>query len=88
MKAARTKGKVSVTHYLQQFAEGDPVVLFAESSVHEGLYHPRFHGKYGIVTGKQGKCYYVHIRDGGKEKKILVHPVHLNKVSHGQTTRA
>lgn len=85
MKAARAKGKISVTKYFQELHQGDNVVLCAESSVHEGLYHPRFHGKQGEVAGKQGACYYVQILDGGKGKKLLVHPIHLVKVSHGQT---
>ncbi len=88
MKDCRCRGKVSVTRYLQEFSVGDNAVLYAESSVHEGLYHPRFHGKQGEITGKQGRCYYIKTTDGGKEKQILVHPVHLRKVTYGQTTAA
>ncbi len=88
MKDIRRRGKVSVTRYMQEFTPGDNVTLNAESSVHKGLYHPRFHGKHGEIVGKQGSCYYVKTRDGGKEKNLLVHPIHLRKVTHGQTTAA
>lgn len=89
MKSSRSRGKLSLTRYLQEFTDGDDVLLIAESSVHEGLYHPRFHGKQGEVVGKQGSCYYIKITDGGKEKTLLVHPVHLSRVElHGKATIA
>ncbi|PIN70640.1 50S ribosomal protein L21e [Candidatus Woesearchaeota archaeon CG11_big_fil_rev_8_21_14_0_20_43_8] len=76
-KDIQDKGKISITRYLQEFETGDPVVLKADPSVHEGLYFPRFHGKAGIVDGKQGKCYQVVVKDHKKAKTIIVHPVHL-----------
>ncbi|MBI4441241.1 50S ribosomal protein L21e [Candidatus Woesearchaeota archaeon] len=88
MKSFRTRGKISVTRYLREFTNGEQVVLLADSAVHEGLYHPRFHGKNGEVVGKQGRCYYIKITDGGKNKQILVHPIHLTKVTNGQTATA
>lgn len=88
MKSARTRGKISMTRYLQNFNAGDKVILIADSSVHEGMYHPRFHGKEGQVLSQKGRCYYIQIRDGGKDKQIIVHPVHLTRIQHGQTTTA
>ena len=29
--------------------------------------------------GKKGNCYEVLIKDGGKEKTLIVHPIHLKK---------
>jgi len=79
-KAVRDKGKVPIRKYFQSFEEGDKVYLVAESGVQTGLYHPRFHGKAGTISKKQGTNYYVKIKDGEKAKRILVHPVHLKKV--------
>jgi len=61
------------------FVEGDRVLLSAEPAMQKSLYHPRFHGKTGKVLAKRGECYELQITDGGKEKMIIVHPVHLRK---------
>ena len=76
-KPLRNKGKISLRKYFQKLKDGDKVFLKAEPSVHEGMYLPRYHGKAGIVVGKQGNDYFVRITDGKKPKKLLVHPVHL-----------
>ena len=73
-------GKVSLRTYLQQLELGDKVGLVCESSVHKGIYYKRFHGKIAVVTKKQGFCYEVTLKEGGKNKKLVVHPVHLKKV--------
>ena len=76
-KNPKDKGKLGVTRYLKQFEIGQRVVLKAEPSVHEGLYHQRHHGKSGIVQQKRGGCYEVLISDFGNKKTLIVHPVHL-----------
>ncbi len=78
-KNVRAKGKVAIRNFFQSFNEGDRVNLVAEPGVQRGIYHPRFHGRTGVVTSKQGNSYYVKIKDGNKEKSIIVHPVHLKK---------
>lgn len=79
-KRRASRGKISITKYLQEFKKGDTVCLKAEPAVQHGMYFPRFHGKHGEITGKQGKCYLVKINDKTKEKELIVHPVHLKKV--------
>ena len=44
------------------------------------MYFRRFHGKAGKVTRKLGSCYEVTINDLGKEKRLIVHPVHLRRL--------
>ncbi len=78
-KKVRQKGKFSLRRFFQRMSEGDRVYLVAEPSVQKGMYFPRFHGKSGIIDGKQGSNYFVKIKDGNKEKRVLVHPVHLKK---------
>ena len=73
------KGKFSIARFFQNFSENERVVLKAESSYQRGMYFPRFHGKNGLVQGKQGNCYKVLINDSGKKKEVIVHPVHLKK---------
>jgi|TARA_Y100000310_G_C20270341_1_gene617691 large subunit ribosomal protein L21e len=79
-KNIRTKGKISLRRFFQRFKEGDKVYLSAEPAIQKGMYHPRFHGKAGIIKNKQGSNYHVEIKDGGKRKLILTHPVHLKKI--------
>ena len=79
-KNKRQRGKLYIAKYLQQFKIGDRVVLKAEPSYQKSLYHHRFHGNSGVVTGKTGSCYHVEIHDGNKAKCIILHPVHLKRV--------
>ncbi|MDD5331464.1 MAG: 50S ribosomal protein L21e [Candidatus Nanoarchaeia archaeon] len=79
-KSVNEKGKISLKNFLQKFKEGDNVCLKAEPAYQKGMYYPRFHGKNGKVVGKQGDCYNVLIKDGKKEKNIVVHPIHLRRL--------
>jgi|SRR3989344_52329 len=80
----REKGKLSVSKYFQEFKKGEKVGLKLHPAVQKGRFYPRFHGFTGTITGKiQGSCYEVKIRDGDKEKLVLVHPIHLN-LQHAQ----
>jgi large subunit ribosomal protein L21e len=79
-KPLREKGKLSLTRYFDTFEVGEKVLLKAEPSVHEGMYHGRFHGKVGVVQKQKGTCYEVQIDDLGKKKIVIVHPVHLKRV--------
>ena len=76
-KNRRQKGKISLSMFMQKFQPGQKVHLIIEPSFHRGMYHSRFMGKTGVVKAARGKCYEVVINDGGKEKTLLIHPVHL-----------
>ena len=78
-KEKRSRGKISITNYFQSFLAGDKVCLYLEPAVQKGMYHPRFMGRAGIIKSKRGNCYEVMINDKGKEKKLIVHPVHLKR---------
>ncbi len=78
-KSIRTRGKISLTGYLQSFKPGDRVQLKAEPAIQKGMYFMRFHGMSGIVRTRKGRCYEVDIRHKGKDKTLIVHPIHLRK---------
>ena len=78
-KTPRTHGKISLTRYLQEFNVNDKVILNAEPGYQKAMYHPRFHSKSGVVIGKQGSSYVINIKDGGKTKTLIVHPIHLKR---------
>lgn len=79
-KEPRTRGKISITKFFMPFKIGDTAIMNAEPAIQWNLYHQRFHGKSGVVTGKRGDCYELKVKDGGKMKMLIVHPVHLKKV--------
>lgn len=80
-KKKSEKGKISIRRFFQELNPGDRVVLKAEPAYQKGMYHARFHGKPAIVQRKLKTCYEVKIKDGKKEKILIVHPVHLLKHS-------
>ncbi len=80
-KQRKTRGKISLRKYLQVLEPGTKVALKAEPSVQSGMYFRRFHGKVGVVSKKLGTCYEVLIKDGDKQKALIVHPVHLQQVT-------
>src|SRR3989338_4415543 len=77
-----SRRKISVSRFMQSFEEGQKVHLVVEPAYHKGMYHSRFIGKTGEIKGAKGRCYEVIINDHGKEKTLIVHPVHL-KLSKG-----
>ncbi|MBI4016505.1 MAG: 50S ribosomal protein L21e [Candidatus Aenigmarchaeota archaeon] len=79
-KHYRCSGKVSLTNFLASYTPGEKVVLKAESAYQKGMFHVRFAGRIGTVSEKRGRCYEVLIHDGSKEKKLVVHPVHLKRL--------
>ena len=77
-KSKKWKGeKTTITKVLKEFNVGDRVHIVFDPSFHSGMPYRRFIGKTGIVTGKQGTCYLVKIRDMRAEKQALIHPAHL-----------
>jgi ribosomal protein L21E len=78
-KDPRMHGKISIKYYLQTFEPEERVYLSVEPAVHKGMYLPRFLGRAGVISKKIGSCYQVKINDMGKDKLLIVHPVHLRK---------
>lgn len=79
-KNLRCRGKLSLRRYFQELNNGEKVALNTESSLSNGMYHLRHHGKIGTIVGKKGTCYQVQIKDINKVKVLIVHPVHLKKL--------
>ena len=74
------RGKISLRKYFQEFKKGDRVGFKAEPAIHKGMYFRRYNGKTGVIECKRGNCYEIKIKDRNKEKMLIVHPVHLNKL--------
>ena len=79
-KARSAIGKPPLRRISQSFSIGEKVVFKAEPSVHKGLYFRRFHGSVGVIQGKRGDAYEVSIKEGKKDKMLIVNPVHMVRI--------
>jgi large subunit ribosomal protein L21e len=73
----RERGTSPPQRAIQEYEPGQKVHLAIDPSVPKGRFHPRFNGHTGEVVGKQGAAFKVEIRDGGKEKTLIVGAAHL-----------
>jgi large subunit ribosomal protein L21e len=80
VRNAKDKGKITTSTFFQNLEAGDTVVLHPNPAVQKGIFSFRYVGRHAVVMGRTGDCYEVLMRDGGKEKKLIVHPVHLKKI--------
>lgn len=79
-KNLRQRGKISISRFFAVFKPGDKVLLNAEPAYQKGMYYPRYYGKVGCISAKQGECYLVTIADQSVLKTLIIHPVHLRRV--------
>ena len=78
-KKTRERGLSPITRSLREFKEGESVHIVLDPSIQKGMPHIRFHGYTGKIKGKQGEAYLVGIKDGGKQKTLIVRPEHLRR---------
>jgi len=78
-KSARTHGKLPLSRYFQEFADGDRVAIVREHSENP-KFPKRIQGISGVVEGRRGAAYIVKIKEGNKEKIHIIKPVHLKKL--------
>jgi large subunit ribosomal protein L21e len=78
-KKIREKGKIKLSRMFQKLEKDVRVAVKRELAVKAG-FPGRIEGKSGVVEGVRGKAYIVKIKDGNKEKKFIIKPVHLIKL--------
>jgi large subunit ribosomal protein L21e len=78
-KPVRTRGKIQLSRFFQKFKEGEFVAFSREKSIPVN-FNKRLQGSTGVVVGKKGRAYIVNVKEGKKEKEILVAPIHLKKI--------
>ena len=76
-KRAREKN-LTMRRILSSFKTGDKVCINLAPS-QEGLPHPRYRGKHGVVVGMKGKSYIIDVRVGHSTKRLIVPGMHLRK---------
>ena len=80
-KKIRDRGKIKLSEYFKKLKKGERVAVKRELGVKQGAGFPkRIQGKTGQIIGERGKAYIVRIKDLSREKKFIIHPVHLKKI--------
>ena len=80
-KSVRSRGKLQLSKYFQEFKDGESVAVIREVSVNSN-FPKRLQGRTGKIEGKRGKIYMVKIKDQEKEKRFLIEPIHLKKIKN------
>ncbi len=75
----RNKGKLSFSRYFQKFETGERVALVKEQGTMAHFSH-RMQGRTGVVIAKRGSAYVIEVKDLGKIKQIITHPINLKRV--------
>jgi len=75
-KKIRDKGKIKLSSYFRVIEDGERVAVVDERGVRMS-FPQRLRGMSGKVKGSRGKFKEVEIKDGGKLKLFIIHPVHL-----------
>ena len=78
-KPIRTRGKVQLSRYFQEFKEGDHVAVVRERSL-QPSFPNQIQGRTGVVESKRGKAFMIKMKDMNKEKRYLIEPIHLKKI--------
>ena len=78
-KSPRSKGKIKLSRYFQEFSEGDRVTVIRELAVRP-KFPEKLQGRSGVILIKRGTNYIVKMNDLNREKKYIIHPVHLKKL--------
>jgi len=69
---------LSMRRLLSSFSIGDKVCINLAPS-QEGLPHPRYRGRHGVVVGMRGKSYVVDVKSGNSTKRLIISGMHLRK---------
>ncbi len=78
-KPVRTRGKLQLSKYFQEFEKGNSVAVVAEPAV-QSSFPKTLQGRTGVIENKRGKAYVVKIKDQNKEKKFLIEAIHLKLI--------
>ncbi len=73
----KAKRKLTPADFIKEFEVGQRVLIKPQPYYKSAIPHRRYRGKAGKIIERRGSCYVVEIKDGGKIKQVVAHPVHL-----------
>ena len=80
-KKVRTRGKIQLSRYFQSLKEGDSVAVVREPSI-SSSFPVRLQGRTGKVIEKRGRAYVIEMRGSKRDKKFIIEPVHLKRLTN------
>jgi large subunit ribosomal protein L21e len=78
-KQVTQRGKVRLSEYFKNLAEGDRVAIVRELS-EEPKFPYQLQGRSGVIAGRRGRAYVVKMKDFNQEKTHIIHAIHLKKL--------
>ena len=78
-KGIRTRGKIQLSRYFQEFKTGESVAVVREQAL-QLKFPKRLQGRTGRIEEKRGRAYLVKIKDQNQEKQFIIEPIHLKKI--------
>ena len=73
----RDRGKTGLFRILYNHRIGEKVIIRIDPSFHKGMPHRRYHGKIGVLRERRGRAYLLDVKQGKKNKEIIIRPEHL-----------
>lgn len=78
-KNIKSRGKLSLSKYFQEFKDGEKVAIIREASLNPA-FPERIQGLTGTISGKKGSAYIIKLMDGNEEKTYIIKPMHLKRL--------
>ncbi len=78
-KNIREKGKIRLSEYFKEIKENQRATIIKEKSLPTSV-PERFIGSTGKIVGTRGSHKIIQINDGNKEKRFIIHPIHLKLI--------
>jgi large subunit ribosomal protein L21e len=71
--------KLPVSSFIKDFSIGDKVAIVPKGNWRD-VPHPRYRGRIGKILEKRGKAYVVEVRIMDAKRKLVVSPLHLERI--------
>lgn len=71
------RAKMKITPFIEEFKEGERVIIDQNPFSQSSMPHFRFKGKIGVISEKRGSAYVIKVNDGDKPKVVVTKPEHL-----------
>ncbi|OGI15757.1 50S ribosomal protein L21e [Candidatus Micrarchaeota archaeon RBG_16_49_10] len=72
--------RTTVNKILEEFKEGQKVIIDLDPSSDKGRPFRRFQGRMGVVEGFRGRSYVIKVKDNDKEKVLIASSRHLRSI--------
>ncbi len=76
----KLREKFTVEKYLQEFKEGDRVIINIDPASQKSMPHSRYHARSGTIKERRGRGYVVSVKLGKKGMELTTMPEHLRGV--------